>query len=374
MMELSNCTNFDDRDKVPSNVRVECANSSATRSLQLDAAGCKSQLVQQDVSVLDLGANFSLQAAINMAISENVTLEDYPDYAQIPAVRLTFVVVYITIIFLTVCGNSLVVYTVAGQKKMHSSVNYLICNLAVSDLLVGAFVAPMKLLELLAPAHLQLLNNALCTALTFATSVAIFSTILTLLVISMERFFAIVYPLESRRFSKRFRTKLYIALTWIVAALLSGPTLIGSTHVAYTLSSPHGHLDVSICVYDEYDAVHPHFRKGYFLFLFFALYCIPMLIIIVTSILIVKTLIKTGGLISRECDLATQRQAENRRKVATMMIIVSFGFAVCWSPYFFVTVVVEYIYNYFPQGQFVSDQVITPSCKENCRIELSSPD
>jgi hypothetical protein len=61
---------------------------------------------------------------------EQVDWGDYPDFAQLRPVRLLFIVIYTVIIVLTVLGNVLVIYTVACQKKMHNSVNYLICNLA----------------------------------------------------------------------------------------------------------------------------------------------------------------------------------------------------------------------------------------------------
>ncbi|OQV18478.1 putative Pyroglutamylated RFamide peptide receptor [Hypsibius exemplaris] len=312
-------------------------------------SNCSSSGGSQDINQ----ANWTIASGMMTTVVDEVDLGTYPDFAQLPAVRVAFVVLYTVIVVLTFSGNVLVVYTVTCQKKMHNSVNYLICNLAVSDILVGAFVAPLKLLELIAPAELQLLNSSLCTTLSFTQSVAIFSTILTLLVISLERFYVIVYPLRSRRFSKKFRTKVYIALTWLVAAVISLPNLLGSTQVAYSLSSAYGSLHVSVCVNDKFDDFHPNFRKGYFLFLFIVVYCLPMLIIIVTSCVIVKTMARTtGGIIHRDRESTTQRQTENRRKVAMMMIIVSLGFAICWSPYFFVTVIVEYIHNFFPQGHF----------------------
>ena len=66
----------------------------------------------------------------NNSMEPEVDLGTYPDFAQIAAVRLAFMAVYTAIIILTVAGNVLVIATVMGQRKMHNSVNYLICNLA----------------------------------------------------------------------------------------------------------------------------------------------------------------------------------------------------------------------------------------------------
>ncbi|XP_055356561.1 QRFP-like peptide receptor [Paramacrobiotus metropolitanus] len=321
---------------------------------------------------------------------------EYADLMQVAGVRQVLVAAYLLIIVLTVLGNGLVILVVLGQRRMRTNVNYLICNLAVSDVLVGAFVSPVKLLEMLVPPEYRLLSEPLCTALSFAQSVAVFSTILTLLIISVERFVAIVYPLHSRRFGNRLRIKVYIALTWLLAAVISIPTLLGSSPRTIRCHSAYGRLQVSICE----DAFAPDFRKGYFLFLFIVVYGLPLLIILTTSGLIIRTLFRTQHILPlplhphhngnlhndtnangsapsplSSAETASRRRAsslrpdaldhltagaannnqrhqDNRRKVAAMMVVVSIGFAICWSPYFFVTIFVEYIYNFFEKSNF----------------------
>lgn len=115
------------------------------------------------------------------------TFPPYPDFTQLNSVRLTFIVIYSIVIVLSIVGNALVCITVYRNKKMHTAVNYYIVNLALCDLLVGAFVMPMKLLELTAPADWNMLNDASCTLMMYIQTVFVFSSVLTLVATCVER-------------------------------------------------------------------------------------------------------------------------------------------------------------------------------------------
>ena len=51
---------------------------------------------------------------------------------------------YGTISFIAVGGNSLNIYTVIINKTLQTVTNYFICNLAVADLIIGLLVAPFQ--------------------------------------------------------------------------------------------------------------------------------------------------------------------------------------------------------------------------------------
>ena len=112
----------------------------------------------------------------------------YVDYTQQGAVRNLFVVIYAIVIVLSVTGNLMVIWTVWRKKHMRTVTNYYIVNLAVSDFLVALFVVPLKLLEYTAPCSWNVFtNDALCSALSFVLPVFVFTSVLTLVAISLER-------------------------------------------------------------------------------------------------------------------------------------------------------------------------------------------
>ena len=64
----------------------------------------------------------------------------------IPYGKITFTIVAIVIIFLTILGNILVITAVCTERKLRKVGNSFLVNLAISDCLVGCIVMPVALL------------------------------------------------------------------------------------------------------------------------------------------------------------------------------------------------------------------------------------
>ena len=123
-----------------------------------------------------------------MNICDSLSYSGYEDYTQIGQVRALFVVLYSCVMFMSVDGNFLVIWTVYSNKHMRTVTNYYIVNLATSDLLVALFVMPLKLLEYTAPCQwLVFGHDSLCSALYFMLPVFVFASVLNLVAISLER-------------------------------------------------------------------------------------------------------------------------------------------------------------------------------------------
>ncbi|KAI1295495.1 Neuropeptide FF receptor 2 [Halotydeus destructor] len=112
----------------------------------------------------------------------------YPDLSQIAVIRISLIILYLTNMALALLGNAAVCWTVLSNRKMQTVVNYYIVNLAACDFMVGAFVLPVKLLELTAPAHWNVLNDGLCTSALYSQTVCVFASILTLVATCLERY------------------------------------------------------------------------------------------------------------------------------------------------------------------------------------------
>lgn len=118
----------------------------------------------------------------------NVQSFYYPDYIQIQQVDYFFVCLYGIVILLSGLGNALVIWTVVWNKHMRTITNLYILNLAIADLLVSVFVMPLKMLEYAAPCDWGIFQyNSLCSFLYFILPVIVFTSVLTLMAISLER-------------------------------------------------------------------------------------------------------------------------------------------------------------------------------------------
>ena len=112
----------------------------------------------------------------------------YVDLTQIFSVEITFICAYVIVIILSVVGNALVIWTVIRNRHMRTVTNFYILNLAIADMLVSMCVMPLKLLEYTAPCHLGIFKfNSLCSLLYFILPVFVFTSVLTLMAMSLER-------------------------------------------------------------------------------------------------------------------------------------------------------------------------------------------
>ena len=113
----------------------------------------------------------------------------YEDFTQTEWVRASFIVLYVVIVVLSVVGNFMVIWTIARNRHMRTVTNYYILNLAVADFLVALVVMPLKLIEYTAPCqwHVFSRHSLLCPLLYYILPVFVFTSILTLAAISVER-------------------------------------------------------------------------------------------------------------------------------------------------------------------------------------------
>ena len=89
---------------------------------------------------------------------------------------------------------------------LRSPINYLLVNLAVADMLYAAFLAPDTFLRLASTHPGGMTGTVLCKLLTGGNLawVAGTSSVVTLVAIAAERYYAVIYPIGNiGKFTKR---------------------------------------------------------------------------------------------------------------------------------------------------------------------------
>ncbi|XP_023210699.1 QRFP-like peptide receptor [Centruroides sculpturatus] len=278
--------------------------------------------------------------------STNFEETPYPDFTQISAVCITFIVAYFIVMLLALVGNAMVFYVVVSNRKMHTVVNYYIVNLSICDFMVGGFVLPVKLLELTAPANWGAMNDNLCTAMSYLQTIFVFASVLTLVATCLERYSAIVHPLHHRILQSKSRTKNILLIVWCIPCVVASPFLYPSEAGSNELSSSYGTITRLTC----FITLEPKFRQGYYTFLFIFIYLLPLIFIGGTCYLIARCLLKE---IAFHRQGSLRRQEAYRRKVAKMVIIVVIAFTISWTPYFLVSIITQYQpENFFERENF----------------------
>ena len=147
---------------------------------------------------------------------------------------------------LIIAGNVLTIWIFFKQRRQKRSYSLLI-SLAVADLLVGIFAVPFYIKAVVSQGYAWFLISMVADVFTGITS------IYTLAVISLERMFAVGWPLRHRTVNYRVYV-CAISIPWIIAAIFTTLVvlrilnMIGREHFFYYLVLIPGIPLITICV------------------------------------------------------------------------------------------------------------------------------
>lgn len=162
----------------------------------------------------------------NRSFTFDETTEDewHPPNVDLTAALLTGITLC-CIIFMTISGNVLVLVAVFVNSHLRSTTNYFIVNLAIADLLLGITVLPFSAcLEVFGywPFGYIFCDIWAATDVLWCTA-----SIMTLCVISLDRYIGVTRPLQHSTILSEKRAFYIIILVWILACVISIAPLIG---------------------------------------------------------------------------------------------------------------------------------------------------
>ncbi|XP_014672862.1 PREDICTED: neuropeptide FF receptor 2-like [Priapulus caudatus] len=233
-------------------------------------------------------------------------------------------VAYALVFVVGIVGNCFVIAVVARTPQMWCATHFFIANLAFADVLVLMFCLPVNFIQNVFFDYI--LGLFVCKVVTWLQGVSVSVSVTTLAAISLERYFAICYPI-------RYQMSLQIArrvivCTWIYSCAAFVPWL-----VYYHLFTPYPQRlpDIEQCR-DWWPS--PLARTLHYLFVtFFATYFLPLLIISGTYMMIFARVwrreIPGDATTARYYDKLASKQ---KVKVAKMVLIVVCMFALSWLP------------------------------------------
>ena len=120
-------------------------------------------------------------------------------------------------IFVAIVGNSLVLAAILSAPSLRSPAILLLCNLAVSDLLVGLVIQPLFI------AHSFNLTTRLLTSIWLIMSYSACGiSLCTMTAIAVDRFLALHYHLRYSTMVTSFRIKTFLTALWLKSFIFSG--------------------------------------------------------------------------------------------------------------------------------------------------------
>lgn len=157
----------------------------------------------------------------NATVHDDFSCKPYRgDTVIIEAVKILF---YIFLMLCSILGNSSLIFIVTKNQRMQTITNYLIVNMAVSDILITLLAVPRQITDILLVPRRWLVGGfmglALCKGLSFLQDVSTAVSILSLLAIAVDRYRAIVFPLR-KQIAKTKLFKSIIPSIWIASMVL----------------------------------------------------------------------------------------------------------------------------------------------------------
>lgn len=147
----------------------------------------------------------------------------FPEFFEEPLwLQILLAILFAVITVLGVGGNAIVIYIVLWNRRMRTPTNYFIVNLAVSDLLAALMCINFtyySTMYLFWP-----FGRFMCKTVQFIQNVSISVSIFTLVVISLDRYFVILYPLRPKL--GKTKALLIVALIWFCSCAFALPVAI----------------------------------------------------------------------------------------------------------------------------------------------------
>uniref|UniRef100_A0A8C4RLW9 G-protein coupled receptors family 1 profile domain-containing protein n=1 Tax=Erpetoichthys calabaricus TaxID=27687 RepID=A0A8C4RLW9_ERPCA len=154
-----------------------------------------------------LGSDLASDKEYFCPTPENTTCSLYNESLT---VSIILYIVFITGIVLATFGNLVLITSIAHFKQLHTPTNVLTLSMAVADFLIGIFIMPVKLI--------QTMDKCLdvgvhtCMAVVFCYTAITSISLTHLIFLSVDRYYAVCYPLH-------YSTKITLGRAWVFAAI-----------------------------------------------------------------------------------------------------------------------------------------------------------
>ncbi|XP_045501445.1 adipokinetic hormone/corazonin-related peptide receptor variant I-like [Colias croceus] len=262
--------------------------------------------------------------------SLNVTFEDI-----LPRDQGVVITTYGILMAIGGLGNLAVLVTLARSRRRKSRVDLLMTHLAVADVCVTCGVIPLEIGWKYTNAWLA--GNMMCKVLLVMRAFGLYLSSNVLVCISLDRYFAVVYPLRLSEARRRSKQMLYCA--WAVALACSLPQSL----VFRVKRHPYVAGFEQCVSFDAFASA--RLEIAYNVFCACAMYFVPLLVITACYVRIFceiqassKELTDkqeyTNGIANVRLRRSDRRVLERaRQRTLRMTLIIVFVFALCWLPY-----------------------------------------
>ena len=243
------------------------------------------------------------------------------------ATRIGKTFAYCLLLVVSLAGNILIGIIVYKEKALRTPINILIVNMAISDLLFSIIHFPALSVRLNTASHWLPsgpLGLALCRLRYFAIDVSIVVSVQSLVLIAVDRFVAVVFPLRPSQISSK-QCRLFILVIWIVAMAVSCPNLTTWKFV----ENPEG----LVCQRKWNEKFRESSSFNIYALVAIIVFMYVPLVLIAILYFSIAVRIKSQKIPGEPSVNARKQRLKRERSVVKMSVAIVFAFAVCWLPF-----------------------------------------
>uniref|UniRef100_A0A1I7ZEQ4 G_PROTEIN_RECEP_F1_2 domain-containing protein n=1 Tax=Steinernema glaseri TaxID=37863 RepID=A0A1I7ZEQ4_9BILA len=275
---------------------------------------------------LMLGCNCSQVSLMNM---DSLQLHCLPfPFVHHLLVQVIYIFMFAALITCAVGGNFAVIWIVLRHERMRTVTNYYLVNLAVADILISilntGFSGSYNLY------YVWVFGPFYCAINNLMGITPICASVFTMIVMSFDRYMAIVHPL--RRRPGRSATVSIIVTIWLLAFLCGVPAFLASKLEMNYFFNGDKVVEVPLCLGDNFpdgNGINSKIFAWYNNGLVIIQYVIPLIILTFTYGKVVLVLRRNDTI----GDTRNQESVKTKRKAANMLALVVTMFVVVWLPY-----------------------------------------
>ncbi|XP_037680534.1 P2Y purinoceptor 8 isoform X1 [Choloepus didactylus] len=300
-----------------------------------------------------LGLKDPTKARLCRRMERNVTKPDNETLQMLrnPTIAVVLPAVYSLVAFVSIPGNLFSLWVLCRDIGPKSPSVIFMINLSITDLMLASAL-PFQIYYHCNHHH-WVFGVLLCNVVTIVFYANMYSSILTMTCISVERFLGVVYPLASARWRRRRYAVVACVGMWLLLLVALSP--LARTDLTYKVED----LGIVTC----FDVLKWTMLPGVatwavFLFtLFVVLFLVPFVITVACYTATILTLVRASG----RCG-----DGQKRRSVC-LAAVVLLAFVTCFAPNNFVLLVHMVSRLFYDKSYYhVYKLTLCLSCLNNC--------
>ena len=248
----------------------------------------------------------------------------------------------IFISILIIMGNTLILLATWRERSLHQPNKYFIACLALADLLVGIFIAPVRVYRLsVCDKSPRDMSIHFCRFMVWIDTLTVTASVYTLTFISFDRYFKISKPLQYRSRMTISKSLKIIFIIWLISTAFA-------TYAATPDSGSEGFLAGGGSLCPDYHSGTESKINGYYTFLFISVIFLPAIAILIMYARIFLVAHKRQKMLQNG-ELGETYTGQNQRsvlrqdlKIVRMFLIVVGVFFFFWFPHSITTFLIYY--------------------------------